>query len=169
MCGIIGIVGRTDVAERLLDGLRRLEYRGYDSAGIATLNDGRIERRRAEGKLANLAARLAESPLPGATGIAHTRWATHGAPTEDNAHPHIVGDVSIVHNGIIENFKPLRDELIADGRTFASQTDTEVVAHLVDRELKRGISPERRGRGGAAAAARRLRASPSCSAPIRIC
>ncbi len=141
MCGIIGIVGKEDVAERLLDGLRRLEYRGYDSAGIATLDDGRIERRRAEGKLGNLAKILAESPLAGITGIAHTRWATHGAPTVDNAHPHIVGDVSIVHNGIIENFKPLRDELVADGRSFSSQTDTEVVAHLVSRELERGKAP----------------------------
>jgi glucosamine--fructose-6-phosphate aminotransferase (isomerizing) len=141
MCGIIGIVGKSPVAERLLDGLRRLEYRGYDSAGIATLDDGRIDRRRAEGKLANLARELEAHPLAGATGIAHTRWATHGAPTVDNAHPHIVGDVSIVHNGIIENFKPLRDELIADGRSFSSQTDTEVVAHLVARELERGQSP----------------------------
>lgn len=141
MCGIVGIVGNQEVAQRLFDGLKRLEYRGYDSAGIATLHDNEIERRRAEGKLVNLAARLAESPLPGTIGIAHTRWATHGAPTEDNAHPHIVGDVSIVHNGIIENFKPLRDELIAEGREFKSQTDTEVVAHLVSRELERGSSP----------------------------
>ncbi|MBX3566401.1 MAG: glutamine--fructose-6-phosphate transaminase (isomerizing) [Sphingomonas sp.] len=141
MCGIVGIVGNRDVAQRLFDGLKRLEYRGYDSAGIATLHDGEIDRRRAEGKLLNLGARLAEKPLPGHIGIAHTRWATHGAPTEDNAHPHIVGDVTIVHNGIIENFKPLRDELIAEGREFKSQTDTEVVAHLVDRELKRGASP----------------------------
>jgi glucosamine--fructose-6-phosphate aminotransferase (isomerizing) len=141
MCGIIGIVGREDVAERLLDGLRRLEYRGYDSAGIATLDGGRIDRRRAEGKLNNLAKVLHESPLAGTTGIAHTRWATHGAPTVDNAHPHIVGDVSIVHNGIIENFKPLRDALIAEGRVFNSQTDTEVVAHLVSRELERGEAP----------------------------
>ena len=141
MCGIIGIVGKAPVAERLLDGLKRLEYRGYDSAGIATLDGGRIDRRRAEGKLANLAKILHEQPLAGTTGIAHTRWATHGAPTVDNAHPHIVGDVSIVHNGIIENFKPLRDELIAGGRTFSSQTDTEVVAHLVSRELEWGKSP----------------------------
>ncbi len=141
MCGIVGILGTTDVAPRLFEGLKRLEYRGYDSAGIATLVDGRIERRRAEGKLLNLAARLADSPLPGTIGIAHTRWATHGAPTEDNAHPHIVGDVTIVHNGIIENFKPLRDELLSQGREFKSQTDTEVVAHLVSRELERGASP----------------------------
>ncbi|MFZ5746877.1 MAG: glutamine--fructose-6-phosphate transaminase (isomerizing) [Pseudomonadota bacterium] len=141
MCGIVGILGTEDVADRLFEGLKRLEYRGYDSAGIATLHGGHIERRRAEGKLKNLGARLAEEPLPGTIGIAHTRWATHGAPTEDNAHPHIVGGVSIVHNGIIENFKPLRDELIADGREFKSQTDTEVVAHLVARELERGQSP----------------------------
>jgi glucosamine--fructose-6-phosphate aminotransferase (isomerizing) len=141
MCGIIGILGTGNVATRLLDGLKRLEYRGYDSAGIATVHDGIIDRRRAAGKLANLAARLADDPLPGATGIAHTRWATHGGPTEDNAHPHIVGDVSVVHNGIIENFKPLRDELIAEGRTFLSQTDTEVVAHLIDRALKSGLTP----------------------------
>jgi glutamine---fructose-6-phosphate transaminase (isomerizing) len=142
MCGIIGILGEGDVADRLVDGLRRLEYRGYDSAGVATVADGAIQRRRAEGKLNNLARRLAEEPLPGASGIAHTRWATHGAPTEDNAHPHIVGDVVLVHNGIIENFKPLRDELIAEGRSFKSQTDTEVVGHLVAREVERGASPE---------------------------
>ena len=141
MCGIVGILGHGDVAGRLFDGLKRLEYRGYDSAGIATVNEGRIERRRAPGKLANLAQRLAADPLPGATGIAHTRWATHGGPTEDNAHPHIVGDVSVVHNGIIENFRPLREELIADGRQFLSETDTEVVAHLVARELEGGNAP----------------------------
>lgn len=135
MCGIVGILGTSDVADRLFDGLKRLEYRGYDSAGIATLHDGAIERRRAQGKLANLGARLAEQPLPGHVGIAHTRWATHGAPTEDNAHPHVAGKVTVVHNGIIENFKPLRDELIAKGRTFLSQTDTEVVAHLIDEAL----------------------------------
>ena len=133
MCGIVGILGREDVADRLLDGLKRLEYRGYDSAGIATIQNGRIERRRAQGKLVNLANKLAEEPLPGTIGIAHTRWATHGAPTEDNAHPHQAGRVVVVHNGIIENFKPLRDELIAGGREFKSQTDTEVVAHLIDR------------------------------------
>lgn len=133
MCGIVGILGREDVADRLLDGLKRLEYRGYDSAGIATIQNGRIERRRAQGKLVNLAKKLAEAPLPGTIGIAHTRWATHGAPTEDNAHPHQAGRVVVVHNGIIENFKALRDELIAGGREFKSQTDTEVVAHLIDR------------------------------------
>ncbi len=142
MCGIVGIVGQAPVAERLFDGLKRLEYRGYDSAGIATLADDRIERRRAQGKLANLATVLADDPLPGHTGIAHTRWATHGAPTEANAHPHRAGDVVIVHNGIIENFKPLRDELIACGRTFLSQTDTEVVAHLIAREAEGGAGPE---------------------------
>jgi glutamine---fructose-6-phosphate transaminase (isomerizing) len=142
MCGIIGIVGAEPVADRLLDGLKRLEYRGYDSAGIATIVDGAIERRRAPGKLKNLAAKLREKPLDGETGIAHTRWATHGAPTEDNAHPHIVGDVSLVHNGIIENFKPLRDELIAAGAEFQSQTDSEVVAHLIARELENGKAPQ---------------------------
>jgi len=141
MCGIVGILGNDDVADRLLDGLKRLEYRGYDSAGICTVHDGQFERRRAPGKLVNLAKRLAEEPLPGRAGIAHTRWATHGAPTEDNAHPHIVGDVVLVHNGIIENFKPLRDMLIAEGRVFASQTDTEVVAHLIAREIERGAEP----------------------------
>ncbi len=141
MCGIVGIVGRETVAQRLFDGLKRLEYRGYDSAGICTVQDGEFERRRAEGKLDNLARELAAEPLHGDVGIAHTRWATHGAPTVDNAHPHIAGPVALVHNGIIENFKPLRDELIADGRTFLSETDSEVVAHLVAREIERGASP----------------------------
>ena len=143
MCGIVGILGSDDdVAERLLEGLRRLEYRGYDSAGICTVHDGAFDRRRAPGKLRNLARRLAEEPLPGRAGIAHTRWATHGAPTEDNAHPHIVGDVVLVHNGIIENFKPLRDMLVAEGREFLSQTDTEVVAHLISREIEGGAEPK---------------------------
>ena len=141
MCGIVGILGQGPVADRLLDGLKRLEYRGYDSAGMCTVHDGQFDRRRAPGKLVNLARVLAEDPLPGDSGIAHTRWATHGAPTQNNAHPHIAGDVVLVHNGIIENFKPLRDELIADGRTFLSQTDTEVVAHLIAREIERGASP----------------------------
>ncbi len=141
MCGIVGILGIGPVADRLLDGLKRLEYRGYDSAGMCTVHDGQFDRRRAQGKLRNLAQRLVEDPLPGDSGIAHTRWATHGAPTEDNAHPHIVGDVVLVHNGIIENFKPLRDELLAEGRQFLSQTDTEVVAHLIAREIERGQAP----------------------------
>src|SRR5690242_14677148 len=141
MCGIVGIVGKSDVAQRLFDGLKRLEYRGYDSAGICTIEDGKLQRRRAEGKLDNLARELAADPLHGVTGIAHTRWATHGAPTVGNAHPHIVGSVALVHNGIIENFKPLRDDLIAEGRTFESETDTEVVGHLVAREIERGATP----------------------------
>jgi glucosamine--fructose-6-phosphate aminotransferase (isomerizing) len=142
MCGIVGIVGTKPVAGRLFDGLKRLEYRGYDSAGICTLDHGRLERRRAEGKLDNLKRELDAAPLAGDIGIAHTRWATHGAPTVGNAHPHIAGNVALVHNGIIENFKPLRDELIADGRTFLSETDSEVVAHLVAREIERGSLPE---------------------------
>ncbi|MCP1468568.1 glucosamine--fructose-6-phosphate aminotransferase (isomerizing) [Sphingobium sp. OAS761] len=142
MCGIIGIIGKEDVAERLVDGLKRLEYRGYDSAGVATVHDGAIERRRAEGKLANLVKELAGEPLPGTTGIAHTRWATHGAPTTSNAHPHATGEVALVHNGIIENFKTLRDELQARGRHFDSQTDTEVVAHLVSELVEQGASPK---------------------------
>ena len=142
MCGIIGIVGAEDVADRLLDGLRRLEYRGYDSAGIATVVGGRVERRRAEGKLINLARVLALEPLAGTTGIAHTRWATHGAPTTSNAHPHATDEVAVVHNGIIENFKALRDELIGRGRVFQSETDTEVVAHLVSERVEQGASPQ---------------------------
>jgi glucosamine--fructose-6-phosphate aminotransferase (isomerizing) len=142
MCGIVGIVGKEPVAQRLFDGLKRLEYRGYDSAGIATVDGGRFERRRAEGKLDNLGRELAKDALDGDVGIAHTRWATHGPPTVGNAHPHIAGRVALVHNGIIENFKPLRDELIADGRSFLSETDSEVVAHLVDREIERGASPQ---------------------------
>jgi glutamine---fructose-6-phosphate transaminase (isomerizing) len=147
MCGIIGIVGAEDVAERLLDGLRRLEYRGYDSAGIATVHDGAIERRRAEGKLNNLARELIGEPLPGTIGIAHTRWATHGAPTTSNAHPHSTGEIALVHNGIIENFKSLRDELMARGRRFESETDTEVVAHLVSEAVEAGASPEEAVKG----------------------
>ncbi|WP_267380930.1 MULTISPECIES: glutamine--fructose-6-phosphate transaminase (isomerizing) [unclassified Sphingomonas] len=141
MCGIVGILSTEDVADRLLDGLKRLEYRGYDSAGIATDHDGAIDRRRASGKLVNLAKELAANPLPGKTGIAHTRWATHGGPTTNNAHPHATGEVAVVHNGIIENFKALRDELIARGRTFTSETDTEVVAHLVSEKVEAGMEP----------------------------
>jgi glucosamine--fructose-6-phosphate aminotransferase (isomerizing) len=141
MCGIIGILGQDEVPDRLMQGLRRLEYRGYDSAGICTVVDGKLERRRAEGKLDNLARVLADEPLNGITGIAHTRWATHGAPTLGNAHPHIVDGVALVHNGIIENFKPLREEMQAAGRNFESETDSEVVAHLIDHQLKQGRDP----------------------------
>ncbi|HVI29347.1 glutamine--fructose-6-phosphate transaminase (isomerizing) [Hansschlegelia sp.] len=141
MCGIVGILAREAVAPQLVDGLKRLEYRGYDSAGVATLEDGRIVRRRAEGKLRNLEAALAAAPLGGRSGIGHTRWATHGAPTEANAHPHATETVAVVHNGIIENFRELRDELTAQGAAFSSQTDTEVVAHLVSQALAAGASP----------------------------
>ncbi|QPI75389.1 glutamine--fructose-6-phosphate transaminase (isomerizing) [Sphingobium sp. Cam5-1] len=141
MCGIVGIIGHDDVAARLLDGLKRLEYRGYDSAGIATLNNGRIERRRASGKLNNLSGELEAAPLQGAIGIAHTRWATHGGPTTNNAHPHATAEVAVVHNGIIENFKPLRDMLAARGRVFTSETDTEVVAHLISEQVEAGRGP----------------------------
>ena len=142
MCGIIGIVGHRFVAARLVDGLRRMEYRGYDSAGVCTLSDGQLVRRRAQGKLNNLVDELAANPAPGDTGIAHTRWATHGAPTEKNAHPHATESVALVHNGIIENFRELRDELRADGRTFESETDTEVVVHLISRRIEQGMTPQ---------------------------
>ncbi len=141
MCGIVGIIGTQPVADRLLDGLKRLEYRGYDSAGIATIDGGTIERRRASGKLVNLVTELSAHPLPGVVGIAHTRWATHGGPTTNNAHPHATDEVAVVHNGIIENFKPLREELQARGRVFTSETDTEVVAHLVSEQVEAGLSP----------------------------
>ncbi|HYE01298.1 MAG TPA: glutamine--fructose-6-phosphate aminotransferase, partial [Alphaproteobacteria bacterium] len=142
MCGIIGILGKTDVADRILDGLKRLEYRGYDSAGIATLVNGHIDRRRAEGKLSALGELLAARPLPGDAGIGHTRWATHGAPTEANAHPHATTKLAIVHNGIIENFQELRDELERGGARFTSETDTEVVAQLITRHLEEGMGPK---------------------------
>lgn len=142
MCGIIGIVGKEQVAGRLVEGLRRMEYRGYDSAGVCTVQDGQLIRRRAEGKLKNLEAVLAADPAPGTTGIAHTRWATHGAPTTSNAHPHATKEVALVHNGIIENFKPLREALQARGRVFESETDTEVVAHLVSEQVEAGKSPQ---------------------------
>jgi len=141
MCGIIGIVGKEEVADRLVEGLRRMEYRGYDSAGVCTVLDGQLIRRRAEGKLNNLVKELAGNPAPGMVGIAHTRWATHGAPTTSNAHPHATGEIALVHNGIIENFKQLRDALIARGRVFESETDTEVIAHLVSEEVEAGKSP----------------------------
>jgi len=141
MCGIIGIIGKQAVAQPLLGALRRLEYRGYDSAGIATLVDGGIERRRAEGKLDNLARRIEAEPISGRTGIGHTRWATHGVPNEKNAHPHATDRVAIVHNGIIENFQSLRDELEAAGHQLASDTDTEVVVHLISLALEQGLKP----------------------------
>lgn len=153
MCGIVGIIGREPVAGRLVEALKRLEYRGYDSAGIATLEEGRLERRRAEGKLRNLAARLEREPLFGHVGIGHTRWATHGKPTENNAHPHSSVRLSVVHNGIIENFRELREELTAGGHSFVSETDTEVVAHLVTDLMDSGKSP----REAVAAALPRLR------------
>lgn len=142
MCGIVGIIGKAEVAPLLFDGLKRLEYRGYDSAGIATLQQGRIDRRRAEGKLGNLGAILEKQPLAGTIGIGHTRWATHGRPSENNAHPHATDKVAIVHNGIIENFQELRDELGALGKKFTTDTDTEVVAHLLTHYLEHGHSPE---------------------------
>ena len=141
MCGIVGIVSNEAVAPRLVDALKRLEYRGYDSAGVATLDAGALLRRRAKGKLINLEHCLQETPLPGAIGIGHTRWATHGAPHERNAHPHATKRLALVHNGIIENFRELRAELEADGYVFESETDTETVAHLVTRELDAGHEP----------------------------
>ncbi|VAW13056.1 Glutamine--fructose-6-phosphate aminotransferase [isomerizing] [hydrothermal vent metagenome] len=141
MCGIVGILGRQDVAPQIVDALSRLEYRGYDSAGVATLDDGKLNRRRAEGKLHNLSARLNEAPLSGHAGIGHTRWATHGAPTEKNAHPHFSPGVAVVHNGIIENFRELGEELARAGVTPTSETDTEIVAHLVTLEMKAGKTP----------------------------
>jgi glucosamine--fructose-6-phosphate aminotransferase (isomerizing) len=142
MCGIVGILGAAPVAELLVDSLKRLEYRGYDSAGVATLEGTHLERRRAEGKLKNLEARLKASPLNGHIGIGHTRWATHGKPTENNAHPHAADNVAVVHNGIIENFRSLREMLEKQGAHFKTETDTEVVAHLVDSYLAKGLSPE---------------------------
>src|SRR3954470_11642136 len=141
MCGIVGIVGHAPVAPLIVDALKRLEYRGYDSAGVATIEHGTLARRRAEGKLINLEKLLKSEPLDGLIGIGHTRWATHGVPNETNAHPHFSNGVAIVHNGIIENFAELRDELMVDGYDFTSQTDTEVVAHLVAREIARGFDP----------------------------
>lgn len=141
MCGIVGILGKSTVATSLVDALRRLEYRGYDSAGIATVEHGTLGRRRAEGKLRNLEQRLLSEPLSGRTGIGHTRWATHGGPTERNAHPHMTANVSVVHNGIIENFRDLRLGLEAKGHTFETDTDTEAIVHLISDEMLKGQGP----------------------------
>src|SRR5580704_17148702 len=141
MCGIIGILGRAPVADQIVDSLKRLEYRGYDSAGVATLEGNHLERRRAEGKLKNLEIRLKAEPLAGHTGIGHTRWATHGKPTESNAHPHATARVAVVHNGIIENFRELREALQKKGTVFKTETDTEIVLHLVDDYLVQGLKP----------------------------
>jgi glucosamine--fructose-6-phosphate aminotransferase (isomerizing) len=141
MCGIVGILGREPVAEEMVEALKRLEYRGYDSAGVATLEGGHLTRRRAEGKLKNLEKRLTKEPLEGHSGIGHTRWATHGKPNEVNAHPHATDKVAVVHNGIIENFRELREELQKKGVKFSTETDTEVVAHLVTEEMKQGRTP----------------------------
>jgi len=141
MCGIVGMISQSSVAPKLLEGLKRLEYRGYDSAGIATLTDGRIERRRAEGKLKQLQDLVEHSPIVGFLGIGHTRWATHGAPTQENAHPHASDQVALVHNGIIENYAELKEMLINKGHQFQSQTDTEVVVHLLTHYLDEGKTP----------------------------
>ncbi|HUB65224.1 MAG TPA: glutamine--fructose-6-phosphate transaminase (isomerizing) [Methylocella sp.] len=141
MCGIVAMIGKGPVAASLLEALKRLEYRGYDSAGIATLEQGRLTRRRVSGKLKNLALRLAEDPLHGPIGIGHTRWATHGKPTETNAHPHLSANVAVVHNGIIENFRELRGELSAKGHEFSTETDSEIIAHLVSEAMRGGLGP----------------------------
>ncbi|MEL7042442.1 MAG: glutamine--fructose-6-phosphate transaminase (isomerizing) [Pseudomonadota bacterium] len=142
MCGIIGILSQNgSAAERAMESLRRLEYRGYDSAGIATLDKGKLDRRRAAGKLTNLEALLKEQPIGGSVGIGHTRWATHGAPNTRNAHPHVSGPVALIHNGIIENFRPLREGLEAQGHSFQTETDSETIAHLIAAELDQGADP----------------------------
>src|ERR687894_1830861 len=141
MCGIVGIIGKTPVAPQIVEALKRLEYRGYDSAGVATLESGRLDRRRAEGKLRNLEVKLSQAPLSGVIGIGHTRWATHGRPNETNAHPHATEKLAVVHNGIIENFRELKEELQAQGVRFETETDTEVVAQLVTVEMRKGNSP----------------------------
>src|ERR1700748_3357947 len=141
MCGIVGILGTRPVAMHLVDALKRLEYRGYDAAGIATLAHGVMGRRRAKGKLSSLEHRPGPEPLPGKIGIGHTRWATHGKPTENNAHPHATDRVAVVHNGIIENFRELREDLQKKGVVFKTETDTEIVLHLVDSYLAKGMQP----------------------------
>ncbi len=139
MCGIVGYIGHREAAPLILDSLRKLEYRGYDSAGIAVLNDGQVTIRRCEGKLNNLEMMLNRQPMSGAIGIGHTRWATHGRPSETNAHPHRAGDVVVVHNGIIENYLELKEALGKRGTHFSSETDTEIVAHLVAEKVERGV------------------------------
>ena len=139
MCGIVGYIGHREAAPLILESLRKLEYRGYDSAGIAVLHDGQVAIRRCEGKLGNLETMLQRQPIAGAVGIGHTRWATHGRPSETNAHPHRAGDVVVVHNGIIENYLELKDQLSARGVQFSSETDSEIVAHLVAEKIERGI------------------------------
>jgi len=152
MCGIVGVLGNHEAAPLLVESLKRLEYRGYDSAGIATVNNGTLDRRRAVGKLVNLSDLLVHEPLAGKAGIGHTRWATHGAATVTNAHPHRSGRVAVVHNGIIENFRDLRTELAAAGFTFESETDTETVALLARHYMDQGLDP----RAAAAATIARL-------------
>ncbi len=175
MCGIIGIIAKETVAAGLLEGLRRLEYRGYDSAGIATLVNGRIERRRAEGKLVNLARRLDHEPVQGVIGIGHTRWATHGLPTETNAHPIATDRVAVVHNGIIENFQALRRELTTLGYVFRTDTDTEAVGMLATHFLAQGLKPQEAVANtltrleGAFALAFLFAGEPSCSPASTIC
>jgi len=142
MCGIVGILGEKPVSPLLVEGLRRLEYRGYDSAGIATLSNGHIERRRAEGKLNNLDALLKEDPITGTVGIGHTRWATHGVPSTRNAHPHATDKVAVVHNGIIENYRELKTELESHQVRFETETDTEIVAHLITHYMNQGMKPQ---------------------------
>ena len=157
MCGIVGIIAQRDVAPLLVEGLRRLEYRGYDSAGVATLVNGHIERRRAEGKLTRLASLLEKTPLPGKIGIGHTRWATHGVPNEINAHPHATDVAAVVHNGIIENFRELREELTARGHEMRTETDSEVIAHLVTDFLRSNLSPQEAASQGPEAPRGRVR------------
>lgn len=147
MCGIVGVLSNHEAAPTLVEALKRLEYRGYDSAGIATVNKGRLDRRRAVGKLVNLSDLLVHDPLPGKSGIGHTRWATHGVPSVANAHPHRAGAVAVVHNGIIENYRDLRAELSDNGIEFQTETDTETVALMTERYMQEGLSPsEPRGR-----------------------
>src|ERR671916_2413192 len=150
MCGIVGIIGKTPVAPQIVEALKRLEYRGYDSAGVATLEEGRLHRRRAEGKLRNLETKLSQAPLSGVIGIGHTRWATHGKPNETNAHPHATDRLAVVHNGIIENFRELKAGLEAKGVRFETETDTEVVAQLVTDAMRQGHDAVAAGAGGLA-------------------